>query len=138
MKKIVKIIAVFLFSFFVMCSYASCVFNAKSNKEEVFMIPQNNIRYTHFEAGNVISKGQRAIFLVFTSDYVVSKIEITGVLLDEAGSPIYSFDTEMSYNSPSENPELPILLDANLVENVKSASFTKIQAYTAQEIDFNN
>ena len=98
------------------------------------MIPQNNIRYTYFEFGNVIDEGKQAVFFNFSSDYIVSEMEIAGVLLDINGNTIYTFDTTTTFGSSSKNPKPHIRIDANLIKNVVSASFTEIKAYTTEEV----
>ncbi len=134
MKKILIKIVVLLLSFVLFCS---CSSNSNSNSENNNIIPQDKISYTHLEFGNVIDEGKQAVFLNFSSDYVVTKIEMKGTLLDKSGNTIHSFDTSMTLGSPSKNPDLPIQIDANLIKNVKSASFTTIKAYTTQEINSN-
>ena len=96
----------------------------------------NNISYTHLEFGNAVDEGKQAVFFNFSSDFIVIKMEINGVLLDKSGDTIYSFDTALTFSSPSINPKFPIRIDANLIKNVNSASFTKIKAYTTQEVNF--
>ena len=135
MKKLLTRIAILLLSFVFLCSFSSCL---NTNEEKINTIPQNNINYTHLEFGNVIDEGKRAVFFNFTSDYIVSKMEIEGILLDRSGNTIYTFDNAISFGSPSNNPEFPITIDENLVKSVSSVSFTKIKAYTTQELNSNN
>ncbi len=131
MKRFFIKIATILFSFVLLCSCTAC-FN--SNEETTNIIPQDSISYTSLEFGNVIYEGKQAVFLNFNSAYPVIKIEIEGVLLDKNGNTIYTFDTTMNFGSPSNNPDVPIRIDANLIKSVKSASFTKIKGYTKEEI----
>ncbi|MBO7292340.1 MAG: hypothetical protein J6V07_00215, partial [Clostridia bacterium] len=71
----------------------------------------------------------------FVSDYTVTKMETAGTLLDKNGNIIHSFDTAMTFGTPSDNPELAIRIDKELIKKVKNVSFTKIKAYTTEEID---
>ena len=114
---------------------ASCS-NFNDNDEKINVIPQNNISYTHLEFGNVVDEGKQAVFFNFSSDFIVIKMEINGVLLDKSGDTIYSFDTALTFSSPSINPKFPIRIDEKHIKNVNSASFTKIKAYTTQEVNF--
>ena len=41
----------------------------------------------------------------------------------------------MNFGTPSKNPELAIRVDKDLISKVKSVSFTKIKAYTTEEIN---
>lgn len=131
MKRIFIKIATILFSFVLLCSFTAC-FNF--NKEPTNIIPQDSISYTSLEFGNVIDEGKQAVFLNFNSAYLVTKIEMEGVLLDKNGNTIYTFDTTMNLGSPSNKPKVPIRIDANLIKSVKSASFTKIKGYTKEQI----
>ncbi|MBQ9118113.1 MAG: hypothetical protein IJY11_02810 [Clostridia bacterium] len=58
--------------------------------------------------------------------------------MDKNGNTVHSFDNTMNFNSPAKNPEFPILIEATLIKNINSASFTTIQAYTTQEISSND
>ena len=135
MKKLLTRIAILILGFVFLCSFSSCL---NTNEEKINTIPQNNISYTHLEFGNVIDEGKRAVFFNFTSDYIVSKMEIEGILLDRSGNTIYTFEDTISFGSPSNNPKFPIRIDENLVKNVSSVSFTKMKAYTTQELNSNN
>ena len=131
MKKGFMRIVISLLGFILLFSLGAC---SGSNEEKRNMIPQNNIRYTYLEFGNVIDEGKQAVFFNFSSDYIVSEMEIAGVLLDINGNTIYTFDTTTTFGSPSKNPEPHIRIDANLIKNVVSASFTEIKAYTTEEV----
>ena len=77
---------------------ASCS-NFNDNDEKINVIPQNNISYTHLEFGNVVDEGIQAVFFNFSSDFIVIKLEINGVLLDKSGDTIYSFDSALTFNT---------------------------------------
>ncbi len=136
MKKTFNKIILLILSFVILFSFASC-FNTDftSGTEKINTIPQNNITYTHLEFGNVIDEGKQAVFLNFSSDYSVTKMEIAGSLLDKSGNSIYSFDSSINFVNPSKIPEFPIRIDASLINDVRSVNFTKITAYTTQEIN---
>ena len=135
MNKFLIRITLLLVCFSLLYFCASCS-NFNDNDEKINVIPQNNISYTHLEFGNVVDEGKQAVFFNFSSDFIVIKMEINGVLLDKSGDTIYSFDTALTFSSPSINPKFPIRIDANLIKNVNSAAFTKIKAYTTQEVNF--
>ncbi len=134
MKKLLILIAL---SVFILFSLISCGVN-ETPKEIFREIPVNNISFTGFTTGNVIQDGKQAIFFNFVSDYTVTKIEIEGTLLDKDGKAIHSFDTLMTLSNPSYNPELAIRIEKDIINNVKSVSFTKITAYTLQNINKSN
>ncbi len=119
----------------ILIACTSCAIYEDSNKETMVEIPNDSIRYTNFTFGNVIQDDKQAVFFNFISEYTVSKLEITGTLLDKNGNAIDSFDTSMSFGTPSQTPEMPIRIDQNLIKNVKSVSFTKITAYTTEKIN---
>lgn len=129
MKKTLGIVAVCLFSIFALCS---CAFG-KSNEPNV--IPEQNVKYTHFQFGNVIDEGKRAVYLNFDSDYSVSKLEIAGTFKDSKGKVVHSFDTKMSFGTASENPKMIVMVDKDLISRISSVSFTKIKAYTTEQIN---
>lgn len=131
MKKILAIIALLSLLLSTLCA---CVPDIQPVKETANAIPSQSIRYVRFTLGNVIQDGNRAIFFEFLSDYSVTKMEISGKLLDKNGSVIYSFGREMEYTDPSRNPEFPITLGKNLIERVNSVRFTKITAYTNETV----
>ena len=134
-----KAISIILFaSTLMLFILSSCAFLDESNKDGLNLIPEQGITYTNFVVGNVIQDGKQAIFFNFVSDYVVTKIEIAGTLLDKDGNVLHSFETSMTLDTPSYNPELPIRLEVGLVKQVRSVSFTKIDAYTTQSIDVND
>ena len=130
MKKfsIVFVLLVAVLTFF------SCAVPQNSNKELMNEIPKDNISYINFTFGNVIDEGKQAVFFNFNSDYTVSKIEFAGALLDGDGNVIYSFDTSMNFGTQSCNPEPVIRIEADLIKSVKSVSFSKVKAYTKEEI----
>ena len=132
MKKTISIIILLtlLVSFF-----SSCEFYEKPQEQAPNEIPEQNINYTNFTFGNVIQDGKQAVFLNFVSDYIVSKMEITGNLLDKSGNVIHSFDESITFGNPSYNPEMHIRIEAELVKYVADVSFTKIIAYTTQEVN---
>ena len=132
MKKVFTKISLLLFSFVLLCCCTGCL---GSNEKKENIIPQNNISYTHLEIGNVIDEGMQTVFLNFSSDYVVTRMEIEGALLDENGNSIFVFNKELTIVTPLKYLGFPIRVDANLIKNIKSASFTKIIAYTTQEIN---
>lgn len=113
-------------------SLSSCVY---SKKQTINEIPEQSIAYTNFTFGNVIQDGKQAVFFNFVSDYAVTKMEIAGTLLDKDGNAIHSFDTSMTFGTPSYNPEPAIRIEKDLIKNVKSVSFKKTKAYTTQNIN---
>lgn len=117
---------------------SSCGSGNDSKQEASNEIPEQCITYTNFTFGNVIQDGKQAIFLNFASDYTVTKIEIAGALLDKDENSIHSFETSLTFATPSYNPELSVRIEVGLVKYIKSVSFTKIKAYTAQSIDANS
>ena len=114
---------------------SSCASNVESEKEKINIIPEQNIKYVNFEFGNVIQDGKQAVFFSFSSDYSVTKIEVVGILLDKNGDTVHAFDTAMQFGTPSKNPEMAIRIESGLIKYVKSVSFTKITAYTNEEVD---
>lgn len=132
MKKILLIIVLSALGFFTLFS---CSYYEPPKDEKTYEIPEHNIKYTNLEFGNVIQDGKQAVFFDFVSDYTVTKIEIAGNLLDKNGNTIHSFDTSMTLGTPSYNPEPVIRIEKDLIKNVKSVSFTKIKAYTTEELD---
>lgn len=117
---------------------SSCGSDNDSKQEASNEIPEQCITYTNFTFGNVIQDGKQAIFLNFASDYTVTKIEIAGALLDKDENSIHSFETSLTFATPSYNPELSVRIEVGLVKYIESVSFTKIKAYTAQSIGANN
>lgn len=113
----------------------SCVHNSEAEKEKIHIIPEQNIKYTNFEFGNVIQDGKQAVFFAFVSDYAVTKIEVAGTLLDKNGDTVHAFDTAMQFGTPSKNPEIAIRIESGLIKYVKTVSFAKITAYTNEEVD---
>ncbi len=123
----------------VLASLSSCKSSHEDlPKQTANEIPEQSITYTNFTFGNVIQDGKQAIFFNFVSDYTVTKIEIAGTLLDKDENVIHSFETSMTFGTPSYNPEMHLRIEAGLVKYVKSVSFTKIKAYTTQSISTNN
>ena len=129
MRKTLGIVAVFLFSIFALCS---CDFG-KSNEPSV--IPEQNVKYTHFQFGNVIDEGQRAVYLYFDSDYSVTKMEIAGTFKDSKGNIVHTFDKKLSFGTASKNPKFIVMVDKDLISKISSVSFTKIKAYTTEQIN---
>lgn len=129
MKKFLTIIA--LLTLFLL-TFSSC---SSPDEPKEYQIPSQEITYSHFEIGNVIDQGKQAIFLCFESEYPVSKIQATGSLLDKNGNTIYTFDSSLSFDTPSNTPDLFIRVEPNIVNNLRSISFTNITAYTKEKID---
>ncbi len=129
-----KLLSVFILLTLVLSAFSSCDSYEKPEKQTQNEIPEQSINYTNFTFGNVIQDGKQAVFFNFVSDYTVTKMEIAGTLLDKSGNIIHSFDTSMTFGTPSDNPELAIRIDKELIKNVKNVSFTKIKAYTTEEI----
>ena len=119
---------------FTLCS---CTSDINSEKEKINKIPEQSIKYVDLEFGNVIQDDKQAVFLNFASDYTVIKIDVSGNLLDKNGDVVHTFDTAMQFGSPSKNPEMYIRIEAGLIKYVKSVSFTKIDAYTNEEVETN-
>lgn len=134
MNKKSFVVLVFIIAIFALLVY---LIYPKSNEPQMYEIPEQNITYTRYEIGNVIDEGKQAVFLCFKSDYEVASIEFAGELLDITGKTIYTFDSSLIYSSPTKNPRPAVRIDANLIEKVHSVSFSKIKAYTNQEIMVN-
>jgi len=132
MKKIIVTLIVSIFLILPACNTQQ-----KTNEEKLNLIPEGKISYTHFEIGNVIQDGKQAVFFNFSSDYTVNKIEIAGNLLDINGNTIYIFDTKMTFGTPTKNPEPSTRIEKDLIKQITSVSFTKITAYTAEEVNLN-
>ncbi len=131
MKKIIKLVVLMTFAIFSLTFCSAC---QDGNSQKMNLIPEQNIKYSHIEIGNVIQDGKQAVFLNFKSDYTVEKIEYAGVLLDKEGNTICTFDKELNFGNPSCNVSATILIDYKLIKNVKSVSFTKVNAYTTEKI----
>ena len=127
-----KLLPIFILLTLLVSIFSSCESYKKPQKQTPNEIPEQNINYTNFTFGNVIQDGKQAVFFNFASDYTVTKMEIAGTLLDKDGNVIHSFDTSMTFGSPSNDPELAIRIEKELIKNVKSVSFTKIKAYTTE------
>ena len=120
----------------VLASLSSCAPSHEDlPKQTANEIPEQSITYTNFTFGNVIQDGKQAVFFNFVSDYTITKLEVAGSLLDKDNNAIHSFDNSMNFGTPSKNPELGIRIDKDLISKVKSVSFTKIKAYTTEEIN---
>ena len=115
--------------------FSSCESYEKPQKQTQNEVPEQSINYTYYTFGNVIQDGKQAVFFNFDSDYTITKLEVVGSLLDKDNNAIHSFDTSMNFVTPSKNPELAIRIDKDLISKVKSISFTKIKAYTTEEIN---
>ena len=132
MKNFLKTFIVLLFSIFMSFSFIAC-----SNHDSTKVVPDNNIKYQSYFFGNVIDEGRQAVFLCFSSDYSIVKIEITGEMLNRTGNSIYDFEECMTFSSPTKSPRPVVLVDCSLINNIKSVRFTKIVAYTEDELNFN-
>lgn len=132
----------FIFLFFLSISLfvlLSCNSNRNSNEEEKeFLIPEESIKYSGLSFGNVIQDGKQSVLLGFVSDYRVTKIEYAGNLLDYSGTTIYSFDSSVLFGSPSKEPHISVRVDSGLLKYIRSASFTKIVAYTDEKVNDND
>ena len=119
----------------VLASLSSCApFHEDLPKQTANEIPEQSITYTNFTFGNVIQDGKQAVFFNFASDYTVTKMEIAGTLLDKDGNVIHSFDESITFGTSSYNPEFAIRIDEELIKKVMNVSFTKMKAYTTQEL----
>ena len=130
-----KLLSMFILLTLLVSSFSSCESYETPEKETQNEIPEQNINYTYYTFGNVIQDGKQAVFFNFVSDYTITKLEVAGSLLDKDNNAIHSFDTAMNFGTPSKNPELAIRIDKDLISKVKSVSFTKIKAYTTEEIN---
>ena len=130
-----KLLSMFILLTLLVSIFSSCESYEKPQKQTQNEIPEQNINYTNFTFGNVIQDGKQAVFFNFVSDYTITKLEVVGSLLDKDNNAIHSFDTSMNFGTPSKNPELAIRIDKDLISKVKSVSFTKIKAYTTEEIN---
>ena len=130
-----KLLSIFILLTLLVSTFSSCESYEKPQKQTPNEIPEQNIYYTNFTFGNVIQDGKQAVFFNFVSDYTITKLEVAGSLLDKDNNAIHSFDNSMNFGTPSKNPELGIRIDKDLISKVKSVSFTKIKAYTTEEIN---
>ena len=130
-----RLLSVFVLLTLLVSSFSSCESYEMPEKETQNEIPEQSINYTYYTFGNVIQDGKQAVFFNFVSDYTITKLEVAGSLLDKDNNSIHSFDTSMNFGTPSQNPELAIRIDKDLISMVKSVSFTKIKAYTMEEIN---
>ena len=123
-----KFFGIFVLVVFILLALSSC---ASDNLKEV---PEDSITYSHFECGNAVDvDGTVAVYLNFDSDYAVNKIEIAGALLDWKGNEIHTFDATMNMD-PSYSPVSIVFVDKDVVRSVRSVSFGKIKAYTADSL----
>ena len=130
MKKIFIVFIVML-SLFLLLSCASC---AVSEQEKNAIVPDGNTSFKNYTIGNVIDEGKQAVFFNFVSNYNIKKLEISGHLLDSSGNTIYTFETTQALSTPTKKPEVFIRIASDLVKRVRSVTFTKITAYTADDI----
>lgn len=130
-----KLLSVFILLTLVLSAFSSCESYEKPEKQTQNVIPEQSINYINFTFGNVIQDGKQAVFFNFASDYTVTKMEIAGTLSDKDGNVIHSFETSMTLSNPTYNPEIHIRIEAGLVKYVDAVSFTKINAYTTQELN---
>lgn len=135
MKKIITIIAILTLSIFSLCA---CSLFSTPAEEKNNVIPEQNIKYSHYEIGNVIDEGKQAVFINFTSDYNVKKIEVSGNLLDKNNNVLYSFETTLNFDTPTKKPDPFVLVNKDIVLNILSVSITKVKAYTAEDINSND
>lgn len=113
-----------------------CCFSQRK-EQLLYEIPEQNIEYQGFEFGNVIDDGKRAIFFKFNSDYTVVQMEIAGVVIATNGDTLYEFDFSTNFSNVPTNPRPAIRLDKDLIIRVSYISFTKILAYTSEDITSN-
>ncbi len=133
MKKLLPILVLLAL---VLASLSSCASSHEDlPKQTANEIPEQSITYTNFTFGNVIQDGKQAVFFNFASDYTVTKMEIAGTLLDKDGNVIHSFDESITFGTSSYNPEFAIRIDKELIKKVTNVSFTKMKAYTTQELN---
>ena len=132
-----KLLSMFILLTLLVSIFSSCESYEKpqTQTQTPNEIPEQSINYTYYTFGNVIQDGKQAVFFNFVSDYTITKLEVAGSLFDKDNNAIYSFDTSMNFGTPSKNPELSIRIDKDLISKVKSVSFTKIKAYTTEEIN---
>ncbi len=102
------------------------------------LVPENSINYEGIGLGNVIHEGKRAIYLYFSSEYSITRIEASGFLLSPTGQRVFPFNDNISLSPSTTNPAFTIMIDASLASSVSSASFTNIKAYTHSKIDSND
>lgn len=126
------IVAILILGIFVLIF---CLVYPKSIEQSIYEIPEQNVKYNGFEFGNVVDEGKQAVILKFESDYNVVKMEIAGVVLDTNGQTLHTFDTEIGFDqTPTKNPRQALRIDKELIYRVGTVSFTKILAYTNEEI----
>ena len=61
-------------------------------------------------------------------------MEIAGTLLDKKGNTIDTFETTINLGRPTNDPDIPIRVNADTIKYVYSVSFTTIKAYTTESL----
>ena len=133
-----KLLSIIIFISLVLLVFNSCTIDNSKEETKEYLIPEENIKYLYLELGNVIQDGKRAIFFHFSSDYLVSRMEIAGTLTDLSGNTIHSFENSLTFSTPSYTPEMSIRTDADIVKSTNGVSFATIKAYTQQNIGTDN
>lgn len=129
-----KILIILIFTL-LLISIIFGIYYTKSKEIQIYEIPEQNVKYEGFEFGNVVDDGKQAIILKFQSDYDIVKIELVGVVIDITGQTIHTFDGVMQFgNTPTKNPSCAVVVDEELIYRVSYVSFTKVMAYTNEEI----
>lgn len=132
MKNKLKVILILLIS---LCILTSCKVNENPKEQNEFIIPKENIKFSHLTFGNVIQDGEQAVFLNFISDYKVTKIEYSGTFLDANKTIVHSFDSSLSFGTSSKSPSAVVMVESGIIKYIKTASVTKIIAYTDENIN---
>lgn len=130
-----KAFSVFVVLLIISATLCSCNFLPSGTDKSENIIPEQNISYEKFTMGNVIDEGKRAIFINFSSDYAVSKIEVAGSFLDINGNEVYKFSINKEFTTQTKNPEIYERIDAKLTNNIYSIKFTTIKAFTTETIN---
>ena len=129
MKKIIAIVSL-LFTLFTL-SACSLFDDGKPKYNEV---SKEYIDFTSISRGKVIDEGKVAIFLKFKSDYNLNKIEAVGALVNASGENVVEFEESMNYSPARKSVEIVVMVDADLLSEIRTATFTLVKGYTLDEI----
>ncbi len=138
MKKNSSLLLLIMIIFGCVLSLVSCDKEniGKTEIEEYNIIPDYNISYIGFSKGNVIQDGKQALFLKFSSDYNVIKMNASGHLLDISGAVIYDFST-VTIATNSKNPEIHIREDYSIIQSTVNVIIDNVNSYTNENLDCN-
>lgn len=125
-KKIVLVSVLVVCALFAAISWS---FALKVNE-----VPAADIVYSRYEIGHVIQDEKQAISFGFAANYNVTKIQIAGELLDADGKVIHTFDTEINFDTATNNPNPSIIIDSEIAQSVASVNFTTVRAFTKERV----